>query len=94
MPGADRDEESGQYTETYDDDDVLEAIVEAENMAGTQDVADHVGCSYEAAYKRLRRLEDEGAVKSQKIANARVWMLADDVPLDDSGPYDPSDEFQ
>lgn len=77
MPGAERDEESGQYQETYPTNDFLEAIEAADGMAGTQDVADYVGCSYETAYKKLRSLEDEKVVGSQKIANARVWMLAD-----------------
>ena len=73
-----RDEESGQYTETYPTEDFLEAIDNTDSMAGTQDVADAVGCSYETAYKKLRQLEDTGAVNSQKVANARVWLPADE----------------
>jgi hypothetical protein len=78
MPGADRDDDSGQYTEKYPTAEFLEAIDTADGMAGTQDVADAVGCSYETAYKKLRGLEDDGAVASQKVANARVWFRADE----------------
>jgi len=48
-------------------------------MIGTQDVADALGCVYDTAYKRLRKLEDEGRVESQKVANTRIWDLADDA---------------
>lgn len=78
MPGAERDDDSGQYTETYPTEEFLEAIDSADGMAGTQDVADAVGCSYETAYKKLRKLEDAGSVDSQKVANARVWLRADE----------------
>jgi predicted ArsR family transcriptional regulator len=78
MPGADRDDDSGQYTETYPTEEFLDAIAAADDMAGTQDVADYVGCSYETAYKKLRQLEDEGAVESRKVANARVWSTGSD----------------
>ena len=78
MPGAERDDDSGQYTATYDTDEFLAAIRDSEGMTGTQDVADAVGCEYETAYKRLRKLAEEGAVDSQKVANARVWFIGGD----------------
>lgn len=78
MPGAERDNDSGQYTETYPTDGFLDAIDDVDGVAGTQDVADAVGCSYETAYKKLRSLEDAGAVESEKVANARVWLRADE----------------
>lgn len=77
MPGADRDEESGQYTEKYPTEKFLEAIADEGGMAGTQDVADYVGCSYETAYKKLRELENAGDVEGRKVANARVWTTPD-----------------
>lgn len=48
-------------------------------MVGTRDIADALGCVYDTAYKRLRKLEDEGRVESQKVANTRIWDLADDT---------------
>lgn len=77
MPNADRDDESGKYTETYPPEAFVDAVRDADGLAGTQAVADAVGCSYELAYKRLRALEDTGDVDSQKVGNARVWSVAD-----------------
>jgi Mn-dependent DtxR family transcriptional regulator len=74
MPGANRDEETGQYRETYSDADFFE-FLEEDGPAGTQDVADAVGCSYDHAYKTLRRLEDEGSVSSSRVGNARLWQI-------------------
>jgi len=77
MPGAERDDDSGKYTEKYPRADFIKAIDDV-GMAGTQDVADSVGCSYETAYKKLRALEDDGAIQSRKVANSRVWTLPGD----------------
>jgi len=78
MPGADRDEESGKYRPKYPTEDFLDAIADAGGAAGTQDVADAVGCVYETAYKKLRALEDRGVVESAKFGNARAWSIADE----------------
>ena len=83
MPDADRDDESGRYQETYPRAAFLEALADADGMAGTQDVTDAVGCSYELAYKKLRALEDEGTIASRKVGNARLWLLEDESALED-----------
>ena len=72
MPGAERDDETGKYREKYPEEDFLEAVTEP---SGTQNVADAVGCSYDHAYKTLRRLEEEGRVSSERVGNARLWRL-------------------
>jgi len=74
MPGADRNDE-GKYTDTYPEKDFIEAIREHGGQAGTRDIADDVGCAYETAYKKLRSLEDKEKVSSQKVANARLWIV-------------------
>jgi hypothetical protein len=71
-------DQNGKYTETYPTGEFLGAIDDVDGVAGTQDVADAVGCSYETAYKKLRSLEDAGAVESEKVANARVWLRTDE----------------
>jgi len=68
--------ETGLYASQYSTDTIIETL-EREEMIGTQDVADALGCVYDTAYKRLRKLEDEGRVRSQKVANTRIWELAD-----------------
>jgi predicted ArsR family transcriptional regulator len=74
MPGKDRDEESGEYTTTYPDSDFLETIDQFDGMAGTNEIADEVGCSYMTAYERLQSLESEGAVDSRKTGNSILWI--------------------
>lgn len=78
VPGADRDDESGQYTDKYPPKEFVDAIRALGGAAGTQDVADEVGCIYDTAYKKLRALEEDGRVTSQKVANARLWRVGDE----------------
>ena len=72
-----RDDESGQYTESYPREEFIEAIEDSGGMASTTDVSDHVGCSYDLAYKRLREFEEKGDVRSRKVANSRLWMIGE-----------------
>jgi len=67
---------TGLYASQYSTDTIIETL-ERGDVVGTQDVADALGCVYDTAYKRLRKLEDEGRVESQKVANTRIWDLAD-----------------
>lgn len=55
----------------------IEAIEAESGLASTTDVADHVGCSYELAYKRLQELADEGKVESKRIGNSHAWTVTD-----------------
>lgn len=75
MP-KDRDEESGKYTESYPPEAFIEALESLSGSAGTQEVADEVGCAYRTAFAKLSDLEDEGEVTSRKVGNARLWKLA------------------
>lgn len=70
-----RDEESGRFTEEYPPTELITAIRDAGGAAGTQEVADAVGCSYETAYKKLRRLEDDDELTHRKVGNARLWRV-------------------
>lgn len=82
MPRS-RDDESGKYTETYADADVISAIESAGGMASTTEVAEALGCAYETAYKKLSALEDAGSITSRKVGNARLWLL--DADTDEGG---------
>lgn len=75
---ADRDEDSGKYTETYPLGEFADALNTLGGSAGTQDVADEVGCKYRTANQKLHELEDRGEVVSKKIGNAYLWMLEDE----------------
>lgn len=73
MTGIDR-RDDGVFTETYPPEDFLDALDELGDT-GTSDIADHIGCSYETAYKKLRKLEDDDRVTSRKIGNTRLWKV-------------------
>lgn len=69
----DRDDE-GRYSQKYPDEAFLEAV-RTLDVASTQNVADEVGCSYDLAYRRLKSLEEEGTVNSEKVGSSFVWLL-------------------
>jgi len=77
MPYDERDEDSGQFTPTFSDEDFLKAVQKGE-LQSTTEIADTVGCKYRTAYERLNRLENNGAVESKKVGNSLVWMLTNE----------------
>lgn len=77
QPMAERDGDSGRYTETYPLDDFREALHSLGGAAGTQEVADEVGCKYRTANAKLHELEDSGGVSSRKVGNAYLWQLVE-----------------
>jgi len=71
---AERDEDSGKYTETYALDEFRAALERLGGAAGTQEVADEVGCKYRTANAKLHELEDNGDVTARKVGNAYLWQ--------------------
>lgn len=69
---ADRDEESGKFTEQYSSEAFLYAVEEIDN-ATTSKVADEVGCSYDLAYRRLNKLKSDGEIHRIKIGASFIW---------------------
>lgn len=61
----------------YPPGDFVAAIEDASGSAGTRDVADAVGCSYETAYKKLHQLANEGTITRKKVGNANLWVVED-----------------
>lgn len=74
MP-KDRDEQTGKYTERYTLGDFLSALESLDGSAGTQEVADEVGCAYRTAHAKLTELESDGELTSRKVGNAKLWEL-------------------
>ncbi|AFZ73788.1 hypothetical protein [Natronobacterium gregoryi] len=74
MP-KDRDEQTGKYTEKYVPEDFLSALEGLGGSAGTQEVADEVGCAYRTAHAKLTELEEEDEITSRKVGNAKLWEL-------------------
>lgn len=74
---ADRDD-SGRYSETYPLEEFIDALDDLGGSAGTQEVADAVGCKYRTANAKLHELEEGGRVTARKVGNAYLWMLDDE----------------
>lgn len=68
---------TGQFATKYDEQDILDAVREYE-PAATSEIAEEVGFARQNADYRLRRLEDEGKVRSKKVGASLVWMPADE----------------
>ena len=73
-----QDTETGKFTQVYDDEAFLTTLDEL-GQAGTNEIADAVGCSEKYAYIRLRDLEDEGEVTSRTVGRAKLWERTDGV---------------
>lgn len=65
----------GEYTPDHSDAEVL-AAVRTHEPAATSEVGDELGITRQGADRRLRRLRDEGRVKSKKIGASLVWFDA------------------
>ena len=72
---GERDDKTGQYTDEYPEEEFLDAIRSADQMLGTGEIADAVGCAHDTAYKRLQKLEEEDVLGSQKVGNTIVWFI-------------------
>lgn len=77
MPYDERDDDSGQFTPSFSDEDFLDAV-RAGDLPSTSEIADTVGCKYRTAYDRLNQLKDDDELASKKVGNSLVWMLAED----------------
>lgn len=74
----DRDAESGKYTDTYSDEEFIEAIQAEGGLAGTSAVAEIVGCTNRQALNRLKELQDRDEVRSKDVGRALAWQIASD----------------
>lgn len=69
----------GLFEPKYDDEDVVDALVDAHpEPLKVGEVAERVGCSETTAHNRLHRLFDRSypGLATKKVgANARVWWV-------------------
>lgn len=75
---AERDSDTGQFTETYPLSEFVAALGELGGEGETQAIADKVGCKYRTANSKLHKLEEEGKVMAQKVGNAYLWKISED----------------
>lgn len=73
---TDRDDQNRGRSREYPLSSFIEAIEAEDGVASTTAIADHVGCSYELAYKRLHELEEDDRVTRKEIGNSHAWMVS------------------
>jgi len=67
----------GQFGEIYPESEFIQAI-ESLQPAGTQEIANRVGCSRQNADYRLREFAKDDKVDGKKIGNSLVWMRSEE----------------
>jgi len=55
------------------DGEVLSVLAQASWPLGSTEVADAVGVSQQAAYKRLRRLAEDGEIERKTTGGTTLW---------------------
>ena len=73
---SDRDEQ-GRFSAKYSAEEILAAVYD-HAPASTTEVANAVGCARQNAGYRLRKLEDEGEVRSKKAGPSLAWIPTDE----------------
>lgn len=67
---------TGEFEPSFADNEFIDAIRENE-PASTKEIGDTVGCSRQNADYRLRKIEEDGRVKSKLVGNSLVWMVVE-----------------
>lgn len=75
--GPERDEYSGRYNREFELSEFISALEEI-GPTSTSNIAESVGCSRDLAYRRLKELEEEGAVSGELIGGNYRWSVLDD----------------
>jgi predicted transcriptional regulator len=73
-----RDSSTGKFTGNLSDEDFLSALSQ-NDVLGTADVAEEVGCTRQWAYECLKNLEERGLVSSKQVGRSLVWVRVDDA---------------
>jgi hypothetical protein len=74
-----RNEESGQYTQSYPLDQFIHALDGFDGEVGTKEVQEVVGCEYRTAIAKLHELEDAGKISSRRVGNAYLWSVEENA---------------
>lgn len=73
MPYDERDD-SGRFSPTHTDEEFIDTVRE-QGIPSTSDVAEALDCNYRTAYDRLKKLEEQGDVRSRQIGNSLAWEV-------------------
>jgi predicted ArsR family transcriptional regulator len=82
--------ETGEYVETVTHERVLDAVAtHPDPTVSAREVGEVLGCSTDAARKKLNELHEQGSVERKKVGGRSVvWWLSDDERTR-GGPADP-----
>lgn len=72
--------ETGEYVETVTHERVLDAVAtHPDPTVSAREVGEVLGCSTDAARKKLNELHEQGSVERKKVGGRSVvWWLSDD----------------
>ena len=88
---TDRERDStGKYVETVSREAVIEAVKAADTPVVTaRDVGETLGCSVDAARKKLSLLHEEGRIDRMTVgASAVVWWRTESTPDEEVSPHE------
>ena len=89
---------TGKYVETITLDRVFDAVAShPDPTVSAREVGEVLGCSTDAARKKLAQLHEDGKVERKKVGGRSVvWWLADDVSpaREERDPGDVIDAFE
>jgi hypothetical protein len=74
--------DDGRYEPEFSDGDFLKAVADVD-VAATSNVASAVGCKRITAYKRLRRLCENGKVSKTEAGGTFIWKLTERGGVDE-----------
>lgn len=80
VPNDRRNDQSGQFSRTYDDEAFIDAVESIGPFATTADVRDHLGCAHDTAFRRLVSLADADRLARKKAGSSYLWSIPSDVP--------------
>jgi predicted ArsR family transcriptional regulator len=72
-----RDEQSGQFKQKYDPDQLIEAVREQGGGATASEVADRLDAPRRSIHTRLAALHDDGRLGKRNVGPSVLWTLAD-----------------
>lgn len=68
-------DETGQFQSEFDDEYIIEVIGGLQPTAGTSDIAEKLGVTRQSADYRLRKLQEEGRIKSETVGRTLIWFV-------------------
>lgn len=68
-------DDTGRFQSEFDDDDIIEVISDLQPTAGTSDIAQELGVTRQSADYRLRKLQEEGRIRSETVGRTLIWFV-------------------